>query len=295
MNLHQFRFIHETIQRNFNLTEVAKKLYISQPGISKAISQFEEELGVTIFNRKAKRLQGMTDIGCEIHQHIQQILFHIEQIKILAQHHNFPDRGFLRIGTTHTQARYTLPKILPEFFARYPEVKIHITQGQPQQIMHLLKEDLIDIAIASEITQDAQCELHPGFNWQHVLIAPKNHPIFAKVITPETMSMHPIITYESAFSGRKKIDEVFANHHLEPNIVLEAADSDIIKTYVDVGMGIGIMAEIAFNGVKDVGLRAHQLGDVFGVHQVKIALKKGKHQRAFTPVFIELLQKHHTS
>lgn len=317
MNLHQLRFIDETIKCNFNLTEVAKRLYISQPAVSKAISQIEAELGVTIFTRNAKRLKGLTPIGEAMLGHIQSCLFNVQQIKILAQQYRVPDEGVLKIATTHTQARYSLPKIIQYFVTKFPKVKLQIIQGEPEHLLNMLKQDAVDVVIASEINPDAQYQIHAAFDWQHILIAPHSHPIFEdyrsshpdinsninlnidkninlnQIILADVVKF-PIITYDIAFAGRKKINQVLIKSQLieQTNIVLEAMDSDIIKTYVNLGLGVGIMTEMAYDIEKDKHLGTLPLGHLFGVQQVKIALKANKHQRGYIYDFIRLLQKH---
>jgi LysR family transcriptional regulator, cys regulon transcriptional activator len=303
MNLHQLKFIDATVKCQFNLTEVAKRLYISQPAVSKAISQIEEELGVTIFTRNAKRLKGLTPIGEEIYKHIQLCLFNIEQLKTLAQQYRVPDEGMLKIATTHTQARYSLPAIIQKFMLRFPKVKLSIIQGEPSYLLNLLKQDAVDIVIASEMQQDAQYQIQAAFDWQHILIAPKNHAIFSKntetnqAINPQMtlaeIISHPIITYDLAFAGRKKINQVLIQSQIydQTNIILEAMDSDIIKTYVKLGLGVGIMTEMAWDEEKDPTLLFAPLGHLFGIQQVKIALKSNKHQREYIYDFIKLLQK----
>lgn len=290
MNLHQLKFITEAIKKQFNLSEVAKALYLSQPGISKAIMQFEDELNLQIFHRKSKRLDGLTEAGKLILPHIQIIMREIEQIKSLAKQSASPNEGILRIGTTHTQAKYTLPFILNRFRESYPKVKLSLTQGNPQHIVQLLKDDLIDIAIASEIYPEPNLTIFPAFSWQHLLIAPKSHAIFNAPINLEQLVKYPLITYEPSFSGRHKIDEAFMRQHLQADIVLEAMDSDIIKTYVGFGMGIGIIAELAFQKDKDHHLHSYGLEAFFGKHQVKAAMYALKYQRPYMSEFLKLLQ-----
>ncbi len=293
MNIHQLRFIRSAVRHNFNLSEAAKSLFTSQPGLSKAILNFEDELGVQIFIRQGKRLRGLTEIGIQVVNHVENILTQIEHIKKISADHTAKHEGILRIATTHTQARYSLPKIIAEFSQKYPKVKVSIAQGNPSQIISLVKDSLADIAIATEIPEDMpDWDISTAFTWQHILVAPKKHEIFNNSdITLQHLAKYPIITYNTAFSGRKRIDDAFESHEIFPDIVLEAVDSDVIKTYVELGMGIGIMAEVAFDKNKDISLEARKLGNLFGTQSVKIAYRKHVYQRDFTYGFIELFSR----
>jgi len=293
MNIHQLRFIRATVRHNFNLSEAAKSLFTSQPGLSKAISNFEDELGVQIFIRQGKRLRGLTDIGAQIVTNIETILIQIEHIKKVSADHTRKHEGILRIATTHTQARYTLPSVIAKFSENYPKVKVSILQGNPSQIISNVKDGLADIAIATEINENMpEWNISTAFEWEHILIALKKHEIFKnKIITLQTLANYPIITYNSAFSGRKKIDDAFNNQDILTDIVLEAVDADVIKTYVELGMGIGIVAQVAYNAKKDTDLKAISLGHLFGKQSVKIAYRENVYQRDFTYGFIELLKK----
>ncbi|MFM2345153.1 MAG: hypothetical protein RLZZ210_1766 [Pseudomonadota bacterium] len=290
MNIHQLRFIRSAVRHNFNLSEAAKSLFTSQPGLSKAILNFEDELGVQIFVRQGKRLRGLTEIGVQVVQHIENILTQIEHIKKISADHTTKHEGVLRIATTHTQARYTLPKIIAKFSELYPKVKVSIAQGNPSQIIGLVKDSLADIAIATEIPEDmVDWDISTAFTWQHLLVAPKGHEVFnSQDVTLQQLARYPIITYSKAFSGRKRIDDSFENNEVLPDIILEAVDSDVIKTYVELGMGIGIMAEVAFDKNKDINLDSRKLGNLFGTQSVKIAYRKHVYQRDFTYGFIEL-------
>jgi LysR family transcriptional regulator, cys regulon transcriptional activator len=294
MNIHQLRFIRATIRYRFNLSEAAKSLFTSQPGISKAILNFEEEIGAEIFIRQGKRLKGLTDIGVKVAENIDIILSKIDEIKRFSADYIKNEEGVLRIATTHTQARYTLPKVISKFSKKYPKVKLSILQGNPSQIINMLKDGIADIIVATEILGSVNdCDVIVAFNWQHVLVAPKHHEIFNIIherdISLQELANYPIITYDKAFSGRKTIDDVFSANNITTEIILEAVDSDVIKTYVELNMGIGIMAEMAFDPSKDTNLRVANLGYLFGNQAVKIAYKHSTYQTEYTKEFVTLL------
>ncbi len=291
MNIHQLRFIRATVRHDFNLSEAAKALYTSQPGLSKAILTFEEELGVQIFIRQSKRLKGLTDIGVEIVNNIEYILSKIDHIKKITAEYSNKNEGVLRIATTHTQARYTLPQVISNFSKEHPKIKVSILQGNPQQIISYVRDGVADIAIATEIYETGQeWNVINVFEWEHVLIAKKGHRIFDYgIIDLNILAKFPIITYSKDFSGRKKIDNAFENQNINTDIILEAADSDVIKTYAEIGMGIGILAGVAFNVEKDSALHSVKLGYLFGKQLVKIAYKNIYH-RDFIYDFIRLLK-----
>ncbi|OZA30202.1 MAG: transcriptional regulator, partial [Polynucleobacter sp. 17-46-58] len=247
MNLHQFRFVREAVRQNFNLTSAAKALFTSQPGVSKAIIELEDELGVEIFRRHGKRIRSLTEPGKRILASIERILDEAETLKRVGKDFASQDQGSFVIATTHTQARYALPKVLTEFTKRFPKVRVSIQQGNPAQIAELLAHDRADIAIATEgIANTPGILALPGYQWQHVVMVPLSHPLLNQAnITLEEIAKYPLITYDRAFAGRSKIDAAFAQRNLSPDIILEAIDADVIKTYVETGMGIGIVAGLA--------------------------------------------------
>ena len=244
MNLHQFRFVREAVRQNFNLTTAAKALFTSQPGVSKAIIELEDELGVEVFRRHGKRIRSLTEPGKRILASIERILDEVETLKRVGKDFASQDQGSLVIATTHTQARYALPKVLMEFTKRFPKVRVSIAQGNPGQIAELLTHDRADIAIATEgIANTPGVLALPGYQWQHVVMVPLSHPLLNQAtVTLEEIAKYPIITYDKAFAGRSKIDAAFAQRNITPDIILEAVDADVIKTYVETGMGIGIVA-----------------------------------------------------
>jgi LysR family cys regulon transcriptional activator len=290
MNLHQFRFVREAVRQNFNLTSAAKTLFTSQPGVSKAIIELEDELGVEIFRRHGKRIRSLTEPGKRILISIERILDEVETLKRVGKDFASQDQGSFVIATTHTQARYALPKVLTEFTKRFPKVRVSIQQGSPAQIAEFLIHDRADIAIATEgIANTPGVLALPGYQWQHVIMVPLSHPLLNQTnITLEEVAKYPIITYDKAFAGRSKIDAAFAQRNITPDIILEAIDADVIKTYVEAGMGIGIVAGQAYDSDRDRNLKVIQLGHLFGNNVTHIGVKQGAYLRSFVYTFIEL-------
>lgn len=290
MNLHQFRFVREAVRQNFNLTEAAKVLFTSQPGVSKAILELEDELGVDIFRRHGKRIRNLTEPGKRILTSIERILMEVETLKRVGKDFAAQDQGNFVIATTHTQARYALPRVLTEFTKLFPKVRVSIQQGSPQQIADMLIHDRADIAIATEGIAGIEGLLSlPGYQWQHVVAVQPDHPLLAKKnISLEDLAEYPIITYDQAFAGRSKIDKAFLSKNLHPDVVLEAIDADVIKTYVETGMGIGIVAGVAYDPERDRNLRVIPAGHLFGNNVTKLAVKQNAYLRSFVYTFIEL-------
>ena len=291
MNLHQLRFVREAVRQNYNLTDAAKSLFTSQPGVSKAIIELEEELGVDIFTRHGKRIRGLTEPGRLVLQSVELIMQEIESLKRIGKEYAAHDSGSLTIATTHTQARYMLPKVVQAFMQKYPKVRLSLLQGNPKQIADMVKSDQADLAIATEAitTIDGLITL-PAYQWEHVVVAPPEHPLFkSRAISLEEIASYPIITYDAAFAGRSKIDHAFGLRSLKPDVLLEAIDADVIKTYVELGMGIGIIAGMAFDAERDRGLRAIPVGHLFGMNTSRVAIKQGAYLRSYVYTFIELL------
>jgi len=290
MNLHQFRFVREAVRQNFNLTTAAKALFTSQPGVSKAIIELEDELGVEIFRRHGKRIRSLTEPGKRILSSVERILDEVETLRRVGKDFASQDQGNFVIATTHTQARYALPKVITEFTKRFPKVRVSIQQGSPGQIAELLIHDRADIAIATEGIANMPGVLAlPGFQWQHVLMVPLSHPLLNQAtVTLEEIAKYPIITYDKAFAGRSKIDAAFAQRSLSPDIILEAIDADVIKTYVEVGMGVGIVAGMAYDADKDRNLKVIPVGRLFGNNVTHLGVKQGAYLRSFVYTFIEL-------
>ncbi|ALD91391.1 CysB family HTH-type transcriptional regulator [Cupriavidus gilardii] len=290
MNLHQFRFVREAVRQNFNLTEAAKALYTSQPGVSKAIIELEEELGVDIFTRHGKRIRSLTEPGRRILTSVEKILQEVESLKRVGKDYAAQDQGNFTIATTHTQARYALPRVIGEFTKRYPKVRLSIQQGNPAQIADMVLHDQADLGIATEgISGDKNLVSLPGYQWQHTIVTPPDHPLLDKPhLSLEDLIGYPIVTYDPNFAGRPKIDKAFELRHLQPDIVLEAIDADVIKTYVEIGLGIGIVAGVAFDPERDRNLRGIPAGHLFGTNVTHLAVKQGAYLRSFVYTFIEL-------
>lgn len=291
MNLHQFRFVREAVRQNFNLTEAAKALFTSQPGVSKAIIELEDELGVEIFTRHGKRVRSLTEPGRIILASVEKILQEVESLKRVGKDYAAQDQGNLVIAATHTQARYSLPIAIAEFKRRFPKVHLSILQGSPTQVAEMVIHDQADIAIATEaLTNYKELVSLPCFQWQHLAVMLPDHPLLErKLLTLDDIVQYPLITYDNAFAGRSKINQAFALRNLTPDIVLEAIDADVIKTYVELGLGVGIMADIAFNPERDKHLRAMPVGHLFGTNVTRLALKQGAYLRSYVYTLVELL------
>ncbi|MCO4088551.1 MAG: CysB family HTH-type transcriptional regulator [Limnohabitans sp.] len=291
MNLHQFRFIQEAARRNLNLTETAKALHTSQPGVSKAIIELEEELGIEIFARHGKRLKRITEPGQHVLHSIEMIMREVNNLKKIGEQFSAQDSGTLSIATTHTQARYVLPLPVAKLREKYPKVNICLHQGSPDQVVQMLLADTAEIGIATEsLSAYEDLVTLPCYEWQHVLVLPLHHPLAGKPhLSLEDIASEPLITYHPSFTGRSRIDQAFTAKKLSPRIALEAIDSDVIKTYVRMGMGIGIVAEMAVKDdpVKDLAVRP--LGTLLGMNLARVAFKRGAYLRQFVYHFAEML------
>lgn len=290
MNFQQLRIIRETLRRNFNLTEVANALYTSQSGVSKHIKDLEDELGVELFVRRGKRLLGLTEPGKELAQIVDRILLDTANIKRLADQFAKTDRGEITIATTHTQARYALPAPIAAFRKEFPNVHLVLQQGSPREIAAMLNDGTADIGIATEALEDAaELVSFPYYSWHHGIVVPKGHPLEnVKPLTLEKIAEWPIITYHEGFTGRPAIDATFAKAGLAPDIVMVALDADVIKTYVEVGLGVGIVASMAYNEERDTGLRLLDSAGLFPKTTSRIALRRSRFLRGFAYRFIEL-------
>ena len=291
MNLHQFRFVQEAARRNLNLTETAKALHTSQPGVSKAIIELEDELGIEIFARHGKRLKRITEPGQHVLQSIELILREVNNLKKIGEQFSAQDSGTLSIATTHTQARYVLPLPVAKLREKYPQVNISLHQGAPDQVAKMLLDDTAEIGIATEsLSAYDDLVTLPCYEWQHVLVLPLDHPLTAKThLSLEDIASEPLITYHPSFTGRSRIDQAFAAKKITPRIALEAIDSDVIKTYVRLGLGIGIVAEMAVKDdpIKDLAVRP--LGALLGMNVARVAFKRGAYLRQFVYQFAEML------
>lgn len=289
MNFQQLRIIRETVRQNFNLTEASAALYTSQSGVSKHIKDLEDELGVQLFVRKGKRLLGLTEPGQSLLSIVERMLVDAENIKRLAEDFNKVDEGTLTIATTHTQARYVLPPIVNQFKKLFPKVHLILQQASPVEISEMLLQGEADIGIATEsLTTEENLASIPYYQWQHSIITPQNHPLVqADKITLELLAEYPLITYHGGFTGRSKIDKAFEEAHLDADIVMSALDADVIKTYVELGMGVGIVNDAAYDRERDYRLKQTKT-DIFGGNTTWIAVRKGHLLRGYGYEFISL-------
>ena len=295
MNLHQFRFVQEAVRRNLNLTEAAKALHTSQPGVSKAILELESELGIEVFSRHGKRLKRVTEPGQHVLKSIDLILREVGNLRRIGEQFSQQDSGTLSIATTHTQARYVLPEVVAALRQQFPKVNISLHQAAPEQVARMLIDEVAEIGIATESLADfAELVTRPCYTWQHTLVLPHDHKLARQAeISLEDVAREPLITYHPSFTGRTKIDAAFAAAKLSPRIALEAIDSDVIKTYTKLGLGIGIAAEMA---VRDIvsegpssGLVVRPAGYLFGTNTARLAFKRSAYLRNFVYTFAELL------
>ncbi|MBP5990626.1 CysB family HTH-type transcriptional regulator [Piscinibacter sp.] len=292
MNLHQFRFVQEAVRQKLNLTETAKVLFTSQPGISKAILELEDELGVDIFARHGKRLRRVTEPGAQVLKSIEIIMREVGNLKRIGEEFSKQDAGTLSIATTHSQARYFLPEPVAQLRRRFPKVNVSLHQGSPDQVARMVIEEVADIGLATEaLAAHEELVTLPCYDWQHALVMPAGHPLAQlERIELEDLALQPLVSYHPSFSGRTRVDQAFAARKLKPNIVLEAIDADVIKTYVRLGLGVGIVAELAAKDDAAGGeLVSRPLGHLFGRNVTRIAFKRGAYLRNFVYAFAEML------
>ncbi|WP_291992964.1 CysB family HTH-type transcriptional regulator [Candidatus Accumulibacter sp. ACC003] len=290
MKLQQLRYLVEVARRGLNVSDAAAALYTSQPGISKQIKLLEDELGVSVFERSGKRLTAVSEPGREVLEIAERILRDAENIRRVGEEYAGGDSGSLIIATTHTQARYALPAVVKNFVDRHPRVRLSLRQGHPTQIAEWALQGEADIAIATEaLDQYPQLLMLPCYQWVHCVIAPDGHPILReKPLSLAALARCPLITYDSAFAGRSRINKAFELAQLTPNVVLSAIDADVIKTYVSLGLGLGIIAGMAFDPLRDAGLQALPAEHLFGSNTTRIGLRRGNHIRRYEYDFIEL-------
>jgi LysR family transcriptional regulator, cys regulon transcriptional activator len=291
MNLQQLRYIREVVRQDFNISAASETLHTAQPGISHQIKRLEDELGVAIFDRHGKRLTGLTQPGRAVVAMAERILREIEQMRELSAEFAHEETGQLAIATTHTQARYSLPKVIRQFIERYPHISLQIHQGRPDQIAQWVARGVADIGLATEgLMNSPDLIALPCYEWNHCLIAPPGLPLLRKhPLTLDDIAEYPIVTYDKAIAGRERIDEAFANRAIRPKIALSAIDSDVIKTYVEIGLGVGIIARMAFDPERDPNLRMLDASHLFAASTSYIALRRGLPPRNFLYAFIAML------
>lgn len=289
MNLQQLRYVAEVAQRNLNVSEAARALHTSQSGVSRQISLLEEELGVDVFVRQGKRLVAITRPGEEVVTIARRMLRDVGALRQVGDEYASGDLGRLSIATTHTQARYVLPRVLSEFLRAHPGVQIELHQGNPTQCCEFVLSSAADLAIATEAIDDyEQLVGLPCYQWNRCLIAPPGHPLLdVKPLTLEAIAAWPLITYDFSFTGGSRVNQTFAERGLTPRVALSAIDADIIKTYVALGLGVGIVAQMAFDPEQDRGLRAVDCAHLFESSTTRIGLHRNAWLRGYTYAFIE--------
>ena len=296
MKLHQLRYLAAVAKTGLNITAAAEKLHTSQPGVSKQIKLLEDELGFQIFVRDGRNLSRVTPAGQQVIDRAIRILREVQNIKRLSDDFKDEERGTLSIATTHTQARYVLPEVVKAFRERYPEVRLHLHQGTSEQIAEMAALDRIDFAIAtgSEGLFDGFVLL-PCYRWHRHVVVPGNHPLArAKKVTLRQLASHPIITYVFSFTGPSSLHGIFAKEGLVPNVVLTARDADVIKTYVRLGLGVGIVASMAIEAEGDADLVHIDTSDLFPTHTTWIGFRRGGLLRKYQLDFIQLFAPHLT-
>ena len=294
MNFQQLRIIRETVRCQFNLTEVGNALFTSQSGVSKHIKDLEDELGMELFVRKGKRLLGLTAPGKELVVIVERMLIDAQNIKNLADQYTSRDEGELTVATTHTQSRYTLPSVVKAFKENFPKVHLRLYQGSPEEIATMLLDGRADLGIATEALPNIpDLVSFPYYTWHHAAVVTPDHPLAQQSnLTLETISQYPIITYHDGYTGRPSIDKTFAQAGLKPDIIMSAMDSDVIKTYAELGLGVGIIASMGFHPTKDSGLKLLHSEHLFEPNTTVIAVRQGHFLRGFAYHFIELCNPH---
>lgn len=294
MKLQQLKYICEVVKQDLNLSKAAAELYTSQPGVSKQIKALEDELGVDIFIRHGKRFTGITDPGRAIIQKAQAALTDLNSLRNISNEFTNETSGSLKIATTHTQARYALPLVIKQFREKFPDVKLSLYQGSPTQISQMTSSGEADIAIATEaISLEKDLALLPCYQWNRCILTPPKHPLLrSKRVSLEEISEFPIITYDFAFTGRSKINQAFEEKGLKPDVILTAIDADVIKTYVELELGIGIVAMMAYDPARDTKIRALDASHLFEASTTRIGLRKNSYIRGYVYEFISMFAPH---
>ena len=290
MNFKQLRAVRETTRSGFNLTEVADVLHTSQPGISRQIRELEDELGIEIFVRVGKRLTRLTPPGEALLPIVERLLLDADNLRRVGQDFAEQNVGRLSIAATHSQARYALPTVVRDFRRVYPQVSLHLHQGSPKQVAEMLISGEADIGVATEaLAHYEPLAALPCYQWTHSIVVPPGHALLQHEgpVTLERLACYPVITYDAGYTGRAHIDEAFAQAGLVPDIVLSAMDADVIKTYVELGLGVGIVASIAFDAQRDRTLRALDARHLFEVNLTRLAVRRGAWLRGYVYAFIE--------
>ena len=293
MNFQQLRSVRETVRQGFNLTLVAEVLHTSQPGVSRQLRELEEELGVELFVRSGRRLLGLTPPGQVMLPIVERLLQDAENLKRAGEDFSRSDRGLLTVAATHTQARYALPSAVRDFRESHPQVSFHLQQGSPRQIAQMVLEGQADLGIATEALADyPDLVTLPCYRWTHVVVVPPIHPLAQEAkggpaLTLERLAQFPLVTYEPGYTGRRHIDDAFSRAGLAFEVVLSAMDADVIKTYVDLGIGVGVIASVAFDEERDRHLTALDARDLFAINTTRVAIKRGAYLRGYVLEFIQ--------
>ena len=290
MKLQQLRCNFEVVQNDFNISKAANSLHTSQPGVSKQIQLLEDEVGVQIFQRNGKRLTGLTEPGQQVFDSIAEIIREEKNIKRVSEEYEKKDTGNFTIATTHTQARYKLPNVVEEFVKKYPKINLNIHQGNPSQVTEQIVNGDADVGIATEsIGLHDKIFCIPCYSWNRIIVMPKSHPLNEeKIITLEHLATYPLITYDYAFTGSTIVSKVFKESNLKPNMMLTAIDADVIKTYVNLNLGIGLIAEMAFDSSKDIDLVSRDVSHLFPLSTTYLGIRKDTFIRASTFDFIKM-------
>ena len=296
MKLQQLKYVREIARRGLSVSAAATALHTSQPGVSNQVQQLEDELGLQIFERHGKRLTDLTPVGRSVVEMADRVLLDVENIRQLAADSKNDQVGTLSIGTTHTQARYALPKAIKAFSQRYPDVHLNMVQGTPTEIAEMAASGRIDLAIATEgLAQFDSLAILPCYDWNRSIVVPPNHPLLTeKKLSLEAIAQYPILTYVMGFTGRAQQDQAFIERGLQPNVIFTATDADVIKTYVELELGIGIIASMAFDPVKDSSLKAIDASHLFKPSTTHLGIRRGSFLRGYSYAFIEFLAPHLT-
>ena len=290
MKLQQLRCVYQIVQNDFNISKAAEFLHTSQPGVSKQIQLLEDEIGIKIFQRNGKRLTGLSDAGDDLYKSISEIIREVSNIKNISHEHENDDAGSFTIATTHTQARYKLPKVVEAFVKKYPKINLNIHQGDPSQVTDQILKGDADVGIATEsIGHSENIICIPCYSWNRVIVFPKNHSLTnVKEITLQDIASYPMITYDYAFTGSTIVSKVFKEAKITPNIMLTAIDADVIKTYVELNLGVGLIAEMAYDKNKDTTLESRDVSHLFPTSTTYIGIRKETFVRGFIYNFIKM-------
>jgi LysR family cys regulon transcriptional activator len=292
MNFQQLRSVRETVRQGFNLTLVAEALHTSQPGVSRQLKDLEDELGIVLFERAGRRLLGLTPPGRAVLPIVERLLQEAENLKRAGADFVQTERGLLTVALTHTQARYALPTAIRDFRAAHPQVTLHLQQGSPRHVAEAVLAGEADLGIATEaLSEFPDLVALPCYRWTHLVVVPRGHALAQAAAAGEPLTLahlagYPLITYEPGYTGRRRIDDAFRRAGLDFEVSLSAMDADVIKTYVDLGLGVGVIASVAFDPVRDANLVALDARHLFATNTTRLAIKRGAYLRGYVYDFI---------